>query len=104
VRVCASVGSLAEIAPHRDQRPDSLDDPERPGSGKKPIGARQRTPDREREHKPRIATLQRIHHHHERHDARTEDGQHQPARMSVEALTSQARFEATTELLPVQRA
>jgi hypothetical protein len=74
------------VALDRDERPDSFDDPERPRASEKAIDARQCTPDREGEHEPLAAPLQRIHHHHERHDARAEQRQHYLALIAADTL------------------
>ncbi|MGH2862062.1 MAG: hypothetical protein ACRDLT_11240 [Solirubrobacteraceae bacterium] len=68
--------ALIEVPFDSHQRPDRLNDPERPRAGEKPVAARQRAADGEREHEPSVASLERIHEHHERDHARSEHRQH----------------------------
>ena len=58
-----------------DSRPNCLDYPERPSSGKKPVEAREDASAGERENKTGMAAFQRVHDHHDGEGGYAEGGE-----------------------------
>jgi hypothetical protein len=59
-----------------NQAPDRLHRAERPCPTGEAVATREGTTHREREDESRVASLQGVHHHHERQDCHSVDGQH----------------------------
>jgi hypothetical protein len=72
----ASVARYGEIAPHRNQAPDRLDNPEWPCPSKEPIGTGQRATRRECQDKASVTALDGVHQHHERDGNGAKRGEH----------------------------
>jgi hypothetical protein len=59
-----------------DHAPDRLDPSERPCPTSEAVATREGAAHGERKYESRVASLQGVHHHHERQDCHTVDGQH----------------------------
>jgi hypothetical protein len=65
------------VSVQRDERPDGLHDPERPGSRKEPVDAGESAAAGEGEDEPGMATLEGVHDHHERDGGGAESSEHE---------------------------
>ena len=91
------------IAAQRNARPDELDDAEGPRAREEAVRAREHAPQREEQDVAAVASLERVHRHHERDGTDAVDGDGDARHSLSQAETERSRYDSTRPAYVVTR-